>query len=159
MQSFRIALVCLLWWLILAPWGYANQVDLKIFYVNDFHGFAEPHQPTGSASPLGGIAYLAGAVDRAREKQPSLLLSAGDMIQGNAWANLFQGKSSIEVMNAMKCDAMVAGNHEFDFGPKVLQQRMAQARYPVLGANIKGLPGLKPYVIKNSRGSGSPSSG
>ena len=63
MKNFRIVIVCLLWWLILAPWGYANQIDLKIFYVNDFHGFAEPHQPTGSAAPLGGIAYLAGAVD------------------------------------------------------------------------------------------------
>ena len=152
MKNFRIVLVCLLWWFILAPWGYAGQVDLKIFYVNDFHGFAEPYQPTGSASPLGGIAYLAGAVERARGKQPSLLLSAGDMIQGNAWANLFQGKSTIEVMNAMKFDAMVVGNHEFDFGPKVLQKRMAQARFPILGANIKGLPALKPYVIKNLSG-------
>jgi len=152
MKHLRIVLVCLLWWVILAPWGYAGQVDLKILYVNDFHGFAEPYQPTGSASPLGGIAYLAGAVDRARGKQPSLLLSAGDMIQGNAWANLFRGKSTIDVMNAMKFNAMVVGNHEFDFGPQVLKKRMAQARFPILGANVKGLPGLKPYVIKNLSG-------
>ena len=138
--------------LILAPWGYATQVDLKILYVNDFHGFAEPYKPTGSDAPLGGIAYLAGAVDRARGKQPSLLLAAGDMIQGNPWANLFRGKSSIDVMNAMRFDAMVVGNHEFDFGPKVLKERMAQARFPVLGANVKGFPGLKPYVIKNLQG-------
>jgi 5'-nucleotidase / UDP-sugar diphosphatase len=152
MKKFRLALACLLWWLVLAPWGLARQVDLKIFYVNDFHGFAEPYQPVGSASPLGGIAYLAEAVDRARGKQPSLLLSAGDMIQGNTWANLFRGKSSIEVMNTMRFDAMVVGNHEFDFGPKVLQKRMAQARFPIIGANVKGLPALKPYVIKNLSG-------
>lgn len=101
---------------------------------------------------MGGIAYLAGAVDRARGKQPGLLLAAGDMIQGNPWANLFKGKSTIEVMNAMRFDAMVVGNHEFDFGPKVLKQRMAQARFPVLGANVKGLAALKPYVIKNFPG-------
>ena len=74
------------------------------------------------------------------------------MIQGNPWANLFQGKSVIDVMNAMKFDAMVVGNHEFDFGPKVLKERMAQARFPMLGANVKGLPALKPYVIKNLQG-------
>ena len=74
------------------------------------------------------------------------------MIQGNPWANLFQGKSSIDVMNAMKFDAMVVGNHEFDFGPKVLKERMAQARFPILGANVKGFAALKPYVIKNIQG-------
>ncbi|MFZ2089435.1 MAG: bifunctional UDP-sugar hydrolase/5'-nucleotidase, partial [Desulfobaccales bacterium] len=129
-----------------------RQVDLSIFYVNDFHGFAEPYKPKGGDAPLGGIAYLAGAVERARGKQPSLLLSAGDMIQGNTWANFSQGKSTIDVMNAMRFDAMAVGNHEFDFGVKVLKQRMAQARFPILGANVKGMPGLKPYVIKNLSG-------
>ncbi len=152
MKNIRLALLSLLLLLILVPWGYANQVDLKIFYVNDFHSFAEPYKPTGADAPLGGIAYLAGAVDRARGKQPCLLLAAGDMIQGNPWANLFRGKSTIDVMNAMRFDAMVVGNHEFDFGPKVLKQRMAQARFPMLGANIKGLAALKPYVIKNLQG-------
>jgi 2',3'-cyclic-nucleotide 2'-phosphodiesterase (5'-nucleotidase family) len=121
MKKFRLALLSLVLCLILAPWGYAGQVDLKILYVNDFHGFAEPYKPTGAEAPLGGIAYLAGAVDRARGKQPCLLLAAGDMIQGHPWANLFQGKSSLEVRNAMRFDAMVVGNHEFDFGPKVLK--------------------------------------
>jgi 5'-nucleotidase/UDP-sugar diphosphatase len=152
MKKFHLALFSLFLCLILAPWGYAAQVDLKILYVNDFHGFAEPYKPTGGDAPLGGIAYLAGAVDRARGKQPSLLLAAGDMIQGNPWANLVRGKSTIEVMNAMKFDAMVVGNHEFDSGPKVLKERMAQARFPVLGANVKGLAALKPYVIKNLPG-------
>ncbi|OGR30953.1 MAG: hypothetical protein A2139_09735 [Desulfobacca sp. RBG_16_60_12] len=152
MKKFRIAFLSLLLLLILVPCSHAGQVDLKILYVNDFHGFAEPYKPTASEAPLGGVAYLAGAVDRARHNQPSLLLAAGDMIQGNAWANLFQGKSSIDVMNAMKFDAMVVGNHEFDFGPKVLKERMAQARFPWLGANVKGFPGLKPYVIKNLQG-------
>jgi 5'-nucleotidase / UDP-sugar diphosphatase len=152
MKKLRFALLSLFLWLTLAPWGYATQVDLKILYVNDFHGFAEPSKATANEPPLGGIAYLAGAVDRARGKQPSLLLSAGDMIQGNPWANLFQGKSTIDVMNAMRFDAMVVGNHEFDFGPKVLKKWMAQARFPVLGANVKGFAALKPYVIKNLPG-------
>jgi 5'-nucleotidase/UDP-sugar diphosphatase len=152
MKNFRIALLSLFLLLILASYGYADQVDLKILYVNDFHGFAEPYKGAANETPLGGIAYLAGAVDRARGKTPSLLLAAGDMIQGNAWANLVRGKSSIEVMNAMKFDAMVVGNHEFDFGPKVLKERLAQARFPMLGANVAGFAGLKPYVIKNLKG-------
>lgn len=136
----------------LAPGVEAAPVSLRILYVNDFHGFAEPIKQTNGKPPQGGIAYLAGAVDRARQQQPSLLLAAGDMIQGNAWANLFQGQSVIDVMNAMKFDAMVVGNHEFNFGPKVLQARIAQAKFPILGANVEGLPSLKPYVVKNLNG-------
>jgi len=152
MKNFRLALLSLVLLLILAPYGYGGQVDLKILYVNDFHSFAEPYKDSANETPLGGIAYLAGAVDRARGKTPSLLLSAGDMIQGYSWTNLFRGKFAIEVMNAMKFDAMVVGNHEFDFGPKVLKERIAQARFPVLGANVSGFAGLKPYIIKNLQG-------
>ncbi len=137
--------------LFLTPaWGAKSVV--RILYVNDFHGFAEPHKPLGSEDKLGGIAYLAGRVDLLRSQRPSLLLAAGDMIQGDNWANLFQGKSSIEVMNAMKFDAMVVGNHEFDFGQEVLWNRISEAGFPVLGANVEGFGALEPYVIKEVDG-------
>jgi 5'-nucleotidase/UDP-sugar diphosphatase len=152
MKKAWIVLFSLLLMASLAPWAQAAPVRVRILYVNDFHGFAEPIKQPNGKPLIGGVAYLAGAVDRARQQQPSLLLAAGDMIQGNAWTNLFQGKSVIDVMNAMKFDAMVVGNHEFNFGTKVLQERITQANFPILGANVKGLPSLKPYVIKELNG-------
>lgn len=152
MKKIWIVLLGALLMVSLAPWAEAAPVSLRILYVNDFHGFAEPIKQTDGKPPRGGIAYLAGAVDRARQQQPSILLAAGDMFQGNAWANLFKGQSVIGVMNAMKFDAMVVGNHEFNFGQKVLQERITQAKFPILGANVEGLPSLKPYVIKNLNG-------
>ncbi len=149
---FRIALISLLIVLSLAPWAWAAQVSLRILYVNDFHGFAETHQSAGSQTLRGGIAYLAGAVDRERCGQASLLVAAGDMIQGDLWADLFQGRSVIDVMNAMRFDAMTVGNHEFYQGLPVLRARIAQAEFPVLGANVEGSPSLKPYVIKQLNG-------
>lgn len=53
MKKFRLALLGLLLLLILAPWGYAGQTDLKILYVNDFHGFAEPYKANAGAAPRG----------------------------------------------------------------------------------------------------------
>ena len=152
MKRLRPALVILaLYILFLTPaWG--AQSVVRILYVNDFHGFAEPYKPLGSEEKLGGIAYLAGRVDLLRGERPSLLLAAGDMIQGDNWANLFKGKSSIEVMNAMKFDAMVVGNHEFDFGQEVLRKRISEASFPVLGANVEGFGALEPYVIKEVGG-------
>jgi len=143
--SLVLSLVCL------ATAG-AEQQKIRLLYINDFHGFAEPYKPLGSDITLGGVAYLAGRVDKLREERPSLLLAGGDMIQGNNWANLFQGESSVEIMNAMKFDAMVVGNHEFDFGQEVLRKRIRAAEFPVLGANVEGFDLLRPFVIKEVGG-------
>jgi 5'-nucleotidase / UDP-sugar diphosphatase len=130
----------------------AEQSQIRILYLNDFHGFAEPYKPFGSDTLLGGVAYLAAKLAMLRNEKPSLLLAAGDMIQGNNWANLSQGKSVIELMNAMNFDAMVVGNHEFDFGQEVLQKKISEAHFPILGANVEGIDTVKPYIIKEISG-------
>lgn len=135
-----------------ASLGHGQAAEIRILYVNDFHGFAEPHKPFGSNEFVGGIAFLAAMAGELRKEKPTLLLSAGDMIQGNNWANLSQGESVIELMNAMRFDAMVVGNHEFDFGQEVLEKRIAQAEFPILGANVEGMKSLKPYIIKELMG-------
>lgn len=132
----------------------ADPVQIRILHVNDFHGYAEPYRPYGSRELLGGAAYLAARVEalRADSRIPTLLLAAGDMIQGNLWSNMNQGKAVIELMNMMEFDAMVVGNHEFDFGQNILKERISQANFPILGANVAGISGVKPYVIRNIGG-------
>lgn len=129
-----------------------GQQVISIVHVNDFHGFAEPYKPFGSDELLGGIASLASEVEKIRAERPTLLVSAGDMIQGNNWANLFQGASVIELMNEMRFDAMALGNHEFDFGAGILRTRISEARFPVLGANVEGLDLIRPYAIREIQG-------
>jgi 5'-nucleotidase / UDP-sugar diphosphatase len=131
---------------------HAEAAEIRILHVNDFHGFAMPYKAFGSNELLGGASYLAAAAERLRAEKPSLFLAAGDMIQGSDWANLFQGRSAIELMNRMGFDAMVVGNHEFDFGQEVLRDRISEARFPVLGANVEGMEPLKPYVIRELDG-------
>ena len=144
--------LCLLALIAVMLMSCAAQHEIRILYFNDFHGFALPYKPYGSDKPEGGLAYLAGRVEELRAEKPTLLLAAGDIIQGNNWANLFQGASSIEAMNALKVDAMVAGNHEFDFGQAVLKERIGEAGFPILGANVLGLDVLKPYTLKELNG-------
>ncbi|MBA4418151.1 MAG: multifunctional 2',3'-cyclic-nucleotide 2'-phosphodiesterase/5'-nucleotidase/3'-nucleotidase [Syntrophus sp. (in: bacteria)] len=129
-----------------------QQKEIRILHMNDFHGFAVEHKAFGSDEVLGGIAYGAWRAQELRKEKPTLLLAAGDMIQGSNWANLFQGEPVIEVMNEMGFDAMVVGNHEFDFGQEVLRERIKKAHFPVLGANVQGLSELEPYVIKELNG-------
>ncbi len=148
-SSVAIVLFLSLAWV---PGVYSEETRIRILHVNDFHGFAEPHKPLGSQELLGGAAYLSAAVNRLRGEGPTLLVAGGDMIQGHTWANLSKGESSIELMNAMKFDVMVVGNHEFDFGQEVLKKRISEAIFPVLAANVYGMEALKPYAVKEVGG-------
>ncbi len=130
----------------------ASQREIRILHINDFHGFEEADTPYGSEDAQGGLAYLAARAEQLRAEKPTLFLAAGDMIQGGNWANIFQGRSSVEAMNAMKLDALAVGNHEFDFGQKVLEERIEEANFPVLGANVLGISTLKPYIVRELDG-------
>jgi len=149
-RKFIVFITLLLFFFI--PLAFAENIEIRILHVNDFHGFAESYKPIGSEKLLGGVSYLAEEIKRLRSEKPTIFLSAGDMIQGNNWANLTEGKSVIELMNTMEFDAMVVGNHEFDFGQEVLIKRVKEAKFPILGANVEGLDVLKPYVIKELSG-------
>ncbi|MBI5483112.1 MAG: bifunctional metallophosphatase/5'-nucleotidase, partial [Deltaproteobacteria bacterium] len=143
-MKFLLSLVLILLLPVYAP---AEPHSIRILHVNDFHGFVRPTSAAGMAQPLGGAARLAEHVKRLRAEKPALLLSAGDMIQGDSWANLSGGESVIEMMNLMKFDAMTTGNHEFDFGQDILKERIRQASFPVLAANVSGFEALLPYTI------------
>jgi len=125
-KSFGILWRFLLFGILSLP-GLGQPAEIRILHVNDFHGFAEPYKPVGSEEPLGGVSYLADRAAELRKEKPTLLLAAGDMIQGNNWANLSQGESVMELMNAMKFDALSVGNHEFDFGQEVLKKGISES--------------------------------
>lgn len=142
-QTMIRYLFCTLLGLALAAEVFATPVTIRIMHFNDFHGFANPVRQNRDTAPLGGAARLAEVI-RQHQEVPGLLLAAGDMVQGDAWANMFQGRSSIELLNLLKVDAMALGNHEFDFGQEQLLRLIAAARFPVLGANLGGLPTIAP---------------
>lgn len=152
MSRYKVVAGFLLFLLLAAGTAFAEEKVITILHVNDFHGFAEPYKPLGSEELLGGISYLASEAERIRSRQPALFLAAGDMLQGNNWANLFLGESVMELMNAMKFDTMVLGNHEFDFGTGELRKRISEAHFPVLGANVSGFDPVRPYIIREVQG-------
>lgn len=131
-------------------------VKLTILHVNDTHGHIIPYveKSVDPNHPVSGAEYFAKMVERARAENPegTILLSAGDMFQGTPISNLFHGRPVIEIMNYLKYDAMVLGNHEFDWGQDVLRTMISEAAFPVLSANVferngKRFEGVKPYVI------------
>ena len=103
---------------------------------NDFHGQLEPKVVSGKN--MGGADYIMTYISNNRALNPlgTTLLDGGDIMQGTPISNLLQGASVIDVFNHMGYQASVVGNHEFDWGQTGLQARMAQAKFPILLANV-----------------------
>ncbi len=163
----RTALYALLTSIMLVAVTLAHAVEptttrrITLLHVNDFHGHLSPlvDRTIDPHAKVGGATYLAGLIHEERQKNPrgTLLLSAGDMFQGTPVSNLFYGQPVVEIMNHLKFDAMVLGNHEFDWGRDVLQNLVDQARFPILSSNVslkngRPIPGIKPYVIFEREG-------
>jgi len=119
---------------------------LTIVAINDTHGalleVAAPKWIASSTdSEIGGADWFGGYLEAIREEAKEhggavIVLDAGDAFQGTLISNHFQGRSVTEVYNALGVTAAALGNHEFDFGIPVLKERIAQARYPILAANV-----------------------
>lgn len=130
--------------------------EVVIIHTNDEHGALLPIESRDFVE--GGAAYAAaswmgrGYVSTAA-KGNVLLISGGDNFTGPALSTWFRGESTIEVMNAMGYRASVLGNHEFDYGQDVLLQRIEQARFSYLAANMyrrgtQQVPDFaRPYVV------------
>lgn len=97
-----------------------------ILHTNDVHG------------GIAGYAKLAAAKESYTASGAyTLLVDAGDYIQGDPTVSASQGKTAIELMNSTGYDAATVGNHEFDYGYANLKTISAQANFPILAANVQ----------------------
>jgi len=119
--------------------GWVREARYPLFTflsTNDFHGQLEPRLVSGK--PAGGAAYNMAYVNNYRASNPAgtLLVDVGDTMQGTPISNLLWGESTVDVFNHMGYVVSAIGNHEFDWGQARLQERIAQAEFPWLSANI-----------------------
>ena len=125
---------------------------IRVVSTNDFHGALRPRADT-RGTMRGGAAHVATAVARAREECGAacafLLVDGGDMFQGTPISNFGFGKPVVETYNAMGYAAAALGNHEFDWGVDSLRARMRDARYAILGANVRYADGRDVEWVPN----------
>ncbi len=103
----------------------ADERLITILGTNDIHGGAEESRSRDGKYLLGGLARLAGAVDAIRQgvdaqwgaRAGVVLLDAGDQFQGTLLSNFNEGQLIFSSMNITGYDAVVTGNHDYDFGP------------------------------------------
>jgi 2',3'-cyclic-nucleotide 2'-phosphodiesterase (5'-nucleotidase family) len=125
---------------------------LRIIGTNDFHGGLEPRADSAGIR-YGGGAYVAAAIRAAAaECAPRcevLLLDGGDMFQGTPASNSAYGKPVVELFNELGYAAAALGNHEFDWGIDTLRARMRDARFSIMGANVRYADGRDVEWIPN----------
>jgi 5'-nucleotidase/UDP-sugar diphosphatase len=112
----------------------ASVFQVVILYTNDEHGWLEGTGNYGGAAEMTGLWRQN---EGYKEEGPFLILSGGDMWTGPAISTWFKGESMIEAMNGMSYQAAAIGNHEFDFQTAGLNDRLKQAAFPFLAANIR----------------------
>lgn len=106
----------------------ADQVDVQILGVNDFHGALDQtgsaYMPDGKVSGAGTAAQLDAYMDQAQadfnQTSPtgtSIRVQAGDMVGASpANSGLLQDEPTVQVFNEMGVEYGTLGNHEFDEG-------------------------------------------
>ena len=125
-------------------------IPVTVLHHNDSHG----RLLQSGSTP--GYTNLATAISQERAHNPgrSILLSAGDNIQGDTmmayYKTAYTGKAAdgttlpvtltanplITAFNAMTYTAYTLGNHEFNFGNAIFTNTLKQANYPILQANL-----------------------
>ena len=133
--------------------------NLTILHMNDTHSHIDPER-SGDYAGRGGVIEQAAYIDAVRAevgKSNVLLLHAGDFSQGTSYFTELNGDIEIDVLNAMKFDAVCLGNHEFDNGMTELARRLSSLNVPVVCANydFSSTPlekYVKPYVIVRKAG-------
>ncbi|MDQ4080704.1 MAG: 5'-nucleotidase C-terminal domain-containing protein, partial [Gemmatimonadota bacterium] len=124
---------------------------VRIIATNDFHGALEPRVDVRGVR-IGGAGAIAGVIEQARRECQEcavVLLDGGDMFQGTAASNLVYGRSIVTLYDALGYTAAALGNHEFDWGQDTLRARMREARYAILGANVRYADGRDVPWIRN----------
>lgn len=126
---------------------------LVILTTNDTHSQIDP-----TADNKGGILRRKVLIDSVRGAEKNvLLLDAGDAVQGTLYFTLFKGEVECAMLDSLRYDAYIMGNHEFDNGMEQLAKLYGRMKTPRLSANydLRSTPlnGLfTPFIIKEYGG-------
>jgi len=108
-----------------------NAIRMTFVLTNDLYQINE-------ADGRGGLPRLAAILKAERASgNTTLFTHAGDALSPSLLAGFDQGAGMMSGLNLLRPDIFVPGNHEFDFGKQIFLQRMAEAQFPRLAANLR----------------------
>ena len=118
---------------------------LTILGTSDVHGQLWNWSYEDDKETPVGLSQISTVVQNVRAENPrgTILIDNGDMVQGTILTDDLYNKEPlinqphpmITAMNEMQYDAMVLGNHEFNFGLDLIEKINTEANFPILSAN------------------------
>lgn len=100
----------------------------------------------GPKEGRGGYPKVAGVIAQERAKGGHVFVAhAGDAYSPTLLSSFDKAEHVVELLNTIRPDVFVPGNHEYDFGPEIFRKRVADSRFPVLAANLRE-PGGQPVA-------------
>ena len=140
-----------------------QRAHVVILGTTDMHGRVFPIDYYTNKYDNVGITKVATLIKEARKADPNLLLvDSGDTIQGTPLEYFHNKRNNTPpdpmmlAMSALHYDSMTVGNHEYNFGLKVLEKARSEAKFPWLSANTyeKGTSTThyQPYIVKEVEG-------
>lgn len=123
---------------------------LTIVHDTHFHGRFED----ASDAEKSLARYYVEAARLREEYGNSAFIGNGDDLAPSLLGLEYEGAHMIEALNYMEPDAVGAGNHEFDFGLDVAEQRFADSEFPWTVANLRtpdgdAIPGTDRWLTIN----------
>ena len=147
-------LLCSLFALSAISTAMAQEVNIKILGTSDIHGRVVPWSYGADVEDKSGsYAQIATYVKDVRKNNKNVVLvDVGDAIQDNQVDVFAKDKKYYKdhpipkVLNEMKYDIFVLGNHEFNFGMKALDEILKDIKAKKLTANFYYKKNDKRYI-------------
>lgn len=133
---------------------------VTLLETSDVHGHILPIHYANNRPYEVGLAKIATLLERERQANPhAIVIDNGDLIQGTPLTYYHARMDNqpvhpmVKVLNHLRYDAAVFGNHEFNYGQDVLSKAVGESRFPWMSANIVKVgtdqPFYgKPYLVK-----------
>ena len=104
--------------------------DITVFYTNDVHTYIDNQLDNENGLTYSKIAALKDSVP------DSILVDAGDHLQGTAYGQMDKGMTMIKLMNASDYDLATFGNHEFDYSVSGALAAVEAADFDYISCNF-----------------------
>lgn len=120
--------------------------DIYILYTSDVHCGVD------DGFGYAGVKQIRDSLEA--QGYATILVDNGDHAQGDVLGTLTKGEAIFSIMNALKYDIAVPGNHDFDYGIDQFLKYSEIADFPYISCNInkEGKLLFDPYIIKEVAG-------
>lgn len=141
--------------------AFLNTESINIISTSDIHGQLDGYDYKNNIQLPTGLSRISTIVNRQRmQDRDAIIIDAGDFNRGNPMTDMYntlrnnENNPVVSVMNRIGYDAVVPGNHEFDYGIESLKKIKREALFSLVGANVyyNNEPLFKPYKVINRKG-------